>query len=363
MSDDWAERTDEQGEKIEKLVEKNRADIQKYVDSGPKFEGDPEHRERFMDVVEAWPRNPNDPSAMNAYRGKVAEWNSWRRSLGLQTVKLRGLNMPYRVHLERMDLSRTDLSNGRLMLTNFTKSDLSNSNFSDSDLTNCTFDSAHLSLTNFERSKLSVSSFERANLTGATGIVFDRNFVLQATIAPTKLEWRSMLRSAWSGKKSISELLETRRKNGNPWLTLTRAYSGSKYLVHLALIIAFFTPFAIEAAWWSNYDALVSADPNASAPTRKTTVLAILSGWDESLTSFLATIVFVLYHACRAFVTVKVSSLRDTFEPGGFTPGLADYKMLYQVHVWFLGWFQLVALVAFVVRMSNYLLASVSVPL
>ncbi|MEL7312231.1 MAG: pentapeptide repeat-containing protein [Pseudomonadota bacterium] len=357
-------------ERIRELTRHSLKDAQRiYEASGPEFQGCKLHRQRLIAVANAWPDDPADEQAMQKYHRAVAKWNDWRAK-HRDIVELRGLDLSNREKLMGLDLSWTDLSNARLMVVDFSGSSFDFGSLENSDLVNCTFNDSRLVNTDLSGAKLARSRFERADFSGATGVRFDENLVRLARIESHRFLGVS-LRSIW------------RRVVGadNHWFTMMRIYSGSRYLLHLVLLAAFLTPFAIEAAWLLNQgsslyqisatsgdgtsllpSSVEALSPDARISLERTFVIEVLSGWHEGPSSFLTTIVFLVYHGARAFVTSRVTALREEFEPMGTTPSASSYGSLYTLHVRFLSWFQLIALLAFCTRIGQYLTTTVLTP-
>ena len=184
----------------------------------------------------------------------------------------------------------------------------------------------------FNRSRLELAGLDQANLRGATGVLFNCN---------------------------RADRIEIEGDTPDPWSVLRRAYTGPRFFVHLFLLVLFFAPYAIRTAYLTlesriqtqtfeqldeigrharrlptvqrtrTFDEIMSVrarvergffDSHVSRPAAWV-VIGGARGWRPLGLA----IVVILYNAIRAYLTLRVSILRDAEERSGITPALDEY--------------------------------------
>lgn len=156
--------------------------------------------------------------------------------------------------------------------------------------------------------RLDEANLTGADLRGAKGLRFDANLVRDIHI---------------------------RGDAPDPWSVLRRSYTGPRFFVHFALLVAFVLPYAgkvlaLTAAghafeWLRSREHLpdLLAHPVQSLPT--IAAWRVLVGLDKSAWVPLLGGVLLLYNIIRAVLTIQVGQLRDAEERSGRTPTLPEY--------------------------------------
>ncbi len=264
----------------------------------------------------------------------------------------------WRAQLERANLWRAQLEQAKLARASLEGAELSNANLEGANLYHAHLEGANLYHAHLEGAELLEANFEKADLRLVSGLRFDDNSVFRARI-------------------------EGNAKD--PWSVLRRSYTGPWFFVHLLLLIAFFSPYigkflylsglsqaqkyvinraellegglieaenrfnetaydhAMHAPWLPDvadaaceYRASVidAWKEDLDRNFKNTGAIWVLLGWTSGYLTIVLGAIVVAYNACRAFLTLRVSSLRDAEERSHVTPGLREYENLYRIHQW-----------------------------
>jgi len=260
---------------------------------------------------------------------------------------------PHPIHLEGIsirgwDLRRVDLSNAILRKSTITRSNLShailwscdiskssvseslfiesscfNVNFCHTNLSTSSFKRANLKHSRMNYTRLCGSDLDRAVLTNVSGLLFDYN--------------------------SIDKIL-IEGNSKDPWSILRRTYTGPKYILNIILLIAFLLPFIGKAAYLTALSAtqqsLIEISSSIEESTKEieaissvlqqsishiqtsqeqTLAVAVLLGWTDGIFTTLLIAVVILYNLFRAYLTFKVSSLREAEDRSKVSPTINQY--------------------------------------
>ena len=173
------------------------------------------------------------------------------------------------------------------------------------------------------RTKIFDTSLNKTNLQHTSGLLFDFNAIDRVNIEGNSKD---------------------------PWTTLRRTYTGPKYFLNLLLSVAFFIPFLFKAVYLSvvstTQSTLIEFTENLKAKSDEIFVLReaitqslnsfessreeiwaglVLIGWSDGPFWTLLTAIVILYNLIRAYLTSKVSSLRDAEERSKISPTLGQY--------------------------------------
>lgn len=171
--------------------------------------------------------------------------------------------------------------------------------------------------------RLCGSDLDRAVLTNVSGLLFDYN--------------------------SIDKIL-IEGNSKDPWSILRRTYTGPKYILNIILLIAFLLPFIGKAAYLTALSAtqqsLIEISSSIEESTKEieaissvlqqsishiqtsqeqTLAVAVLLGWTDGIFTTLLIAVVILYNLFRAYLTFKVSSLREAEDRSKVSPTINQY--------------------------------------
>jgi uncharacterized protein YjbI with pentapeptide repeats len=256
----------------------------------------------------------------------------------LRYAKLEGADLHgaklNRANLQKADLRGAilyvaDLEEAHLQETCLRDANLTGGNLERADLRKAKLEDTILVMARFDRAKLNGANMDRANVRRATGILFDDN------------------------------PFERPHINGDamhPWSILRRKYTGPWFLIHLLLLVAFLLPYAAKVIYLSQLsemqdtatELIARANEELTAmeatPVPKTVITNarqllhryqdthkevpawwVLVGGSKGLLFVAMTTVIICYNVLRAYLTVKVSALRDMEEQTRVTPALHEY--------------------------------------
>ncbi len=264
----------------------------------------------------------------------------------LEHAKFNRASLDY-ADLQFARLDHANFTDARLGHARFWRARLTHSNFGGASLKNANFCYAQLEHADFTGAGLELASFwfarlehtnlrgacltyarlpgarlDHADVRGATGILFDENPV---------------------------DGLHIEGNAPDPWSLLRRKYTGPRFFFHLILLIAFLLPFAARVLILSAHSQMYETAerivehagdaPGAELWAKnmadwtekyrqthdKTLAVWVLAGWTKGWHFFGLTLVLVMYNLLRAYLTSKVSMLRDAEERSKITPALVDY--------------------------------------
>ena len=154
----------------------------------------------------------------------------------------------------------------------------------------------------------------------------------------------------------------------DPWSVLRRTYTGPKFFVLLAMFAAaIILPYAVKYFYLTmesevifHTNSLVQSEEFQQHLTNsqdikqfsetfgvlkkkhdnstKVPAILVMLGVQKNVTSsviqVLLSVVIIFYNAARAFLTIKISTLRDAEERSKITPSKDEYLGFYVVHRW-----------------------------
>lgn len=271
-------------------------------------------------------------------------------------AQLAGSDLGYS-DLSGADLSSADLSKATLRRANLRRADargtrLSGANLNQADLRDVRFDG---------KSPISGSS-SAADLSGA--LLIDANLT-GAVLTNASLE-DADLRKAKGLSLDANYIKGARFSPGAPdlWSVLRRTYTGPMFAFHLLVLVFFLMPYVLRTVYWAVVNdaqglladsigsvaaraagvavsppleallASVQNFPPCLAPTcQQLPIWQVLIGLDGGYANALLPVSLLLYNACRALLTLRVSLLREEEERSGYAPALASFAWMRPVHV------------------------------
>jgi len=188
----------------------------------------------------------------------VRIWNKWREdNPDIQP----DLNMAdfSRADFSEADLSRVDLSKAKLIKarlrgTNLRGADLRWADLSEADLGGAKLNEAKLNWADLIGAKLDVADLRKTVLSGAN---LSRANLRKANLKDAELVNADLKGVNLADGQNVhfdgNQLRETiiSPTTTGPWLTLRRRYTGTKFFLHLCLLIAFILPYAGKALFWT----------------------------------------------------------------------------------------------------------------
>lgn len=224
-----------------------------------------------------------------------------------------------------LDLECVNLSNSEFRFVRFSKvANLSRANFSGSMLHHITFESGcRLVETDFssteiddlfvqEGAKVEGASFQFAKFKGAASMVFDRNYLANATFY---------------------------KRRADEWFSLSSSYAGIWQFIHIALSAIYFGMILFKIylfdAIAKTQEMVVEFTASAFAATSLRidndaggTITAWSFIFGDRISSILTVALLLIYQALRLYMTLKVSPLIESERQTGYTPDKADYVSL-----------------------------------
>jgi uncharacterized protein YjbI with pentapeptide repeats len=254
--------------------------------------------------------------------------------------------------LHRASLAGANMSNARLELTRLEDATLTSARLEGAWLARARLDRAKVMHVHFDDAKLYETCLEDARL-------------IEACFTGAKLDGANFdganLRAV-SGLRFDSNRIHRTQIDGNakdPWSVLRRKYTGPWFFVHMLLLIVFFAPYAAKFLYLSGLShgqtfierqadaleqkldeygpavhAIREIEQRYKDTHERRRAVWVLLGWTEGWWACAMAGVLVLYNAIRAFLTLRISALRDAEERSQVTPALEDYWRLFQFHCW-----------------------------
>lgn len=245
------------------------------------------------------------------------------------------------VDFEGACLQDADLRHCDIRDSNFNACDLRGADLRGLDLSGCDFRGADLS---------------NADLRETRGLVLDDCKILGAQFSPNHF-WigrriaglvsiLGRLSRKSPGLQALSTRGEARVPSQDPWSTLRRSYTGPMMLVHLSLLLAYISPMVAKSLFWSEVNQAQnlisigrrSLETGALSPCLAPectdpmpiglVLLGVQNGWYSALFGLL----LLLYNLNRAFLTYRVSLLRDEEERCSMSPAKDAYLRLFWFH-------------------------------
>jgi hypothetical protein len=157
----------------------------------------------------------------------------------------------------------------------------------------------------------------------------------------------------------------------DPWSRLRRSYTGTKFLFHLLLLIAFLVPYVARTMMWvgvnraeesirsttdrlqqvaqkliedghpasilvsKSISELARLGPCLRGDCREYSIWQVLIGVDRSPAYWLLAVTLILYNLGRVVLTFNVGPLREEEERSGYAPalhGFRGYLWLFRIH-------------------------------
>jgi uncharacterized protein YjbI with pentapeptide repeats len=269
-------------------------------------------------------------------RQGVDVWNKWRKDNPTIHPELSGAYLMSHdlrgAALMIANLAEADLRAAKLSDANLYGANLTRANLGAAELTRTNLGDAHLVKTNLQHAKLSQAKLERANLEeailiDALDVRLDANLIRNARFSPYAKD---------------------------PWSVLRRSYTGSRFALHLLLLLAFVIPYLIRAVTWVGANeaqvmilstankledfanniktdeprksALIHeiaselSKPCLSRNCKETAVWRILTALDREPQYWILVMALWLYNLSRGILTWRVSPLREEEERSGYCP-------------------------------------------
>jgi uncharacterized protein YjbI with pentapeptide repeats len=258
-------------------------------------------------------------------------------AVDLPEIKWRGANLS-NCDLSGMNLVKFNLSGVTARNADFSNCNLENADLSKALLNAASFKSANLRYTTWQDAVLNAADFEGADLRYAKNIWFDQNNLYTARLSP---------------------------KGGDAWTQLRREYSGSRLAFHMLILVAFFLPYVIRAAAWTQVNnaqlahaaALqeIQSDPSKRRAMEAATAIfpelsqvatskclapkckewriwELLLARDAIWYSQVLAWLLIVYNLARFYLTWQVGPLRDDEDRTYVTPARSDYLALFGAH-------------------------------
>jgi uncharacterized protein YjbI with pentapeptide repeats len=240
------------------------------------------------------------------------DWNG----IHLENADLSYINLQYTdlqaAHLEKTNLSSTNLAHSLLAATMFTGAYLSHTNLEEAFLKDADFSNVDLQYSNFHNSILYDTNFNGADIRNSYGIVFDESKI-------NKTHFDS--------------------EPTDPWSRLRKEYSGTKFFIHLILLVTFFLPFIVKIPLLTFISNMTNQSAQLIRPIAvpmQPAFLSLINYPNENTFTvwifFGFTLVMILYNVLRGYLTYKVGLLRDAEGRSDITPKRREYYGSYQ---WF----------------------------
>lgn len=257
--------------------------------------------------------------------------------------------------LHQADLSEAKLENAKLIGTRLVGANLSdalvqNADFTDANLLTTNLVNADFQGSSLHCAKIKMANLDNANLRNCRG----RYFLDDTSIRGTRFATRA----------------------ADLYSILRRKYTGPMFFLMLLLTMLAFLPYVLKALAWSyvgiiesksdayfnekitRLEKQLSSDAVATIHAflkpiniarrddfAATNVLAIVVGWEEKnrpIAVFM-TAMLLLYNLFRGVLTFQMSGLRDAEERSQHSPERNEYERLFYIHLYFLRWFMVVA--------------------
>lgn len=269
--------------------------------------------------------------------GKVKEWNAYRKEhsdwepdlheADLRDANLIGAKLAF-ANLDSAGLSRAKLQVAKLAEANLITADLAAADLSGADLSKVM--------------NLSGANLGGAKLFNVKGLILDGHFIRDASFSPNA---------------------------SDAWSVLRRKYTGTAFLFHMMLLLAFVIPYAARTAMWVAVnrsqvaicntagrlqraadkmieqqdqptaavlrqigDELAETEQSLTDKSRKWYVWQLLLAMDKGWGFCALAIALLLYNTGRGFLTRKVGAMRDEEERSGHAPAYYDYRRLFMLH-------------------------------
>ena len=284
---------------------------------------------------------------------------------------------------DKLDISRPDLSGADLIGATLIGANLSVANLSEANLVGADLSEANLSGANLSGASLYRADISEANLSGANlgGADLRNTHLSKANLNGAKLEGTHLAnaRNVYFDGNQLRETVVSPSTTG-PWLTLRRRYTGTKFFLHLCMLIAFILPYVGKAFFWvavhkgertvvqriqqiesdlggylevnvryHNPENPVSGELQVATNTEpvrikiadlykkvedRTNTMAVGKlllgfGFDRHWWYPTTAIILIVYNLMRLHLTLSVSELNDEQLRTGYAPRLAKYKDCY----------------------------------
>ena len=269
----------------------------------------------------------------------------------LSGAELNNANLSW-ANLSEANLSEANLSGADLNYANLWKANLSRANLWKANLNNASLFQANLSGAklidaNLSGAYLSEADLSEADLYRAIGFVLDGNRVFRTNFSPSSKDPYSVLRRNYTGVRFvlvfIFSLLTIIQFVGKGLIYGTVAES-EEFMRQIVV-----SNYGSEA--WTAIREHFESKP----------VWQVVSGYTQGFWIFLLTVSLLAYNATRAFMTYKISGIRDAEERGSIAPQYRDYKRYYQAHT-VMRIFEIAALLWVAWRVGTMLFSNMLVP-
>lgn len=242
----------------------------------------------------------------------------------------------------------------------------SNAHFLHADLSSARASHAIFEYVNFTGSKLTDATFDYTNLWGSTGICLDHTKTLFAHFSAAASDPWSILRRTYTGPRFALNFL---------LFTLFVAILSAKAFALYGLALVEGAALIREPL--ANYCAVENA-------CETTSLLAIVSGWDEGPIAFTYVLFSLFHNGLRFVITMIVTGMREEEDRSRVSPRLkpetaqgrkqciicaiwshvkTSYGWIAWIHKWYFYWARWVMVALFIAGLYNILDAKLLLPL